>query len=249
MAKFKLAVWRGRGLDVAGFRREVVDAWAAAALGRSEVTGLVLHRQVGGPAGEAVAASEATPPDAVLSLWIDGAENAAFQEELATSSSGWLPAGAGRLDAWRVNEVRAKVYDRSWPDGVPSPGVTQYTLVRPAPDRSPADCSRHWRERHVPLALRIHIGLWNYTQDHVVETLTPAGGDLLGHAALHFRSQADLRDKLFDSEAGAKEIYADIPRFMSLEDSQTALMTEVVLRTPAEHTRRLGEPPESTPDR
>ena len=56
---------------------------------------------------------------------------------------------------------------------------------------------------------------------------------MLGHAALHFRSEDDLREKLFDSEAGAREIYADIPRFMSLEETQTALMTELILRTPS----------------
>jgi uncharacterized protein (TIGR02118 family) len=235
MAKFKLAVWREPDCSAAGFQREVEAAWKAAALERPEVTGLVLHRHADRPAGETVAASDVSAPEAVLSLWIDDAGISAFREAVLTPGSAWQPAGAGRFDAWRVNEVRAKIYDRSWPDGVPSPGLTQYTLVRPAPDRRPADCSRHWRERHIPLALRIHIGLWSYTQDHVVETLTPAGGDLLGHAALHFRSEADLRDKLFDSEAGAREIYADIPRFMSLEDSQTALMTELVLRTPAEH--------------
>jgi len=121
--------------------------------------------------------------------------------------------------------------------------VTQYSLMRPANGRSFEDCSRHWREVHRPLALRIHVGLWSYVQDHVVETLTPTGGDVIGHAQLHFRSHADLRDKLFDSDAGRDEIFADIPKFMSLERTQSALMTERWLRTPdAFRDRRAGQP-------
>ena len=79
------------------------------------------------------------------------------------------------------------------------------------------------------------MGLWSYVQDHVRETVTQTGGDVMGHAALHFRCEDDLREKLFDSQAGAREIYADIPHFMSLADSQTALMTELILRTPRGH--------------
>jgi hypothetical protein len=48
----------------------------------------------------------------------------------------WRPSGAGRVDAWRVRQVCAKTYDRSWPDGTVSPGITQYSLVRPARSRS-----------------------------------------------------------------------------------------------------------------
>jgi uncharacterized protein (TIGR02118 family) len=233
MAKLKLAVWCEPGRDSADFQRALVDRWAAGALERPEVDGLVLHqvdarrdpRADAGSAGDSMS-------DAVISLWLDDAGLGTFREELGAPASAWRPAGAGRVDAWRVREVRAKTYDRSWPDGSVSPGIAQYSLVRPARSRSRAQCSRHWQENHVPLALRIHVGLWNYVQDHVLETLTETGGDVLGHAALHFRSEDDLREKLFDSEAGAREIYADIPRFMSLPETQTALMTELILRTP-----------------
>jgi uncharacterized protein (TIGR02118 family) len=236
MAKLKLAVWRDPGRDAAGFQRDLVAAWAASALERPQVTGLILHQaDPRSDPNPAAVASEDSPPDAVISLWLDGTELGAFRAAALAGESVWRPAGARRVDAWLVREVRAKTYDRSWPDGVASPGVTQYSLVRPAPGRSREACSLYWREQHVPLALRIHVGLWNYVQDHVVETLTEAGSDVLGHAALHFRSAEDLRENLFDSEAGARKIYADIPRFMSLEDSQTALMTELILRTPAPH--------------
>ena len=235
MAKLKLAVWREPGRDSADFQRALVEHWAAGVLERPEVDGLILH-QVDARRGSRAATGSAddSMSDAAVSLWVDDAGLGAFREEVGTLASAWRPAGAGRVDAWRVREVRAKTYDRSWPAGVVSPGITQYSLVRPARNHSREQCSRYWHEKHAPLALRIHVGLWNYVQDHVIETLTETGGDVLGHAALHFRSEDDLREKLFDSEAGAREIYADIPHFMSLEDSQTALMTELILRTPSE---------------
>jgi uncharacterized protein (TIGR02118 family) len=236
MAKLKLAVWCEPGRDTADFHRALADRWAASALERPEVTGLILHQADSRLGTRATAVSpDASMSDAVISLWVDDAELGAFRQAAGAVESAWRPAGAGRVDAWRVREVCAKTYDRSWPDGIVSPGITQYSLVRPARSRGRAECSRYWREKHVPLALRVHVGLWNYVQDHVLETLTERGGDVLGHAALHFRSEDDLREKLFDSEAGARQIYSDIPHFMSLEDSQTALMTELILRTPSEH--------------
>jgi uncharacterized protein (TIGR02118 family) len=231
MAKLKLAVWCEPGRDAAGFQRALVDDWAAGALARPEVEGLILHQVDALRGARADAGSSGgSMCDAAISLWVDDAALGVFREEIGAPASAWRPAGAARVDAWRVREVRAKTYDRDWPDGSASPGITQYSLVRPAPGRSRAQCSRHWQEKHLPLALRIHVGLWNYVQDHALETLTETGGDVLGHAALHFRSEDDLREKLFDSEAGAREIYADIPRFMSLPETQTALMTELILR-------------------
>ena len=44
MAKLKLALWCEPGRETADFHRELVDRWAAGALERPEVTGLILHR-------------------------------------------------------------------------------------------------------------------------------------------------------------------------------------------------------------
>jgi uncharacterized protein (TIGR02118 family) len=229
--KIKLAFWAAPGCDIAAFAAAVANEWSATVLAGSGGVGLQLH------AGEDLASREPRVdvdgmPDVVASVWLAPGRIDDEREALAATADPWRPGDCARLDAWRVREVRAKHYARDWHDGEPSPGVTQYSLMRPADGRSPADCSRHWREVHRPLALRIHVGLWSYVQDHVVETLSSTGGDVLGHAQLHFRSHADLRDKLFDSGAGRDEIFADIPKFMSLERTQSALMTERWLRTP-----------------
>jgi len=137
MAKLKLAVWCEPGRDAADFHRELVDRWAAGALERPEVTGLILHRADSrlGPRAAAVSIDDSMS-DAVISLWVDDAEFGAFRQAVGAVASAWRPSGAGRVDAWRVREVCAKTYDRSWPDGSVSPGITQYSLVRPARSRS-----------------------------------------------------------------------------------------------------------------
>lgn len=228
--KLKLAFWAAPGRDVAAFQESLVEVWAPALLERPALDGLQLH--LSGDREQRERASDGVP-QAVASVWLAPGTIDAERDAIRSAGDPWRPDDCARVDAWRVRELRAKRYARDWPDGTESPGVTQYSLMRPADGRTPDACSRHWREVHRPLALRIHVGLWNYVQDHVLETLTPAGGDVLGHAALHFRSHADLRDKLFDSEAGKREIFADIGNFMSLERTGVALMTERWLRTPA----------------
>lgn len=225
--KLKLACWPELACEVADFQAAIASTWAPALLAADGVVGLQLHVDENGsprPAGEA--------PPVVASIWCEAAVFARERAAIAAAEGAWRPQGCVRVDAWRVHEIRAKRYDRDWPDGEASPGVTQYSLMRAADGRSADACRQHWREVHRPLALRIHVGLWSYVQDHVQETLTSTGGDVIGHAQLHFRSHADMREKLFDSEAGKREIFADIGNFMSLERTGVALMTERWLRTP-----------------
>lgn len=242
--KLKLAFWAGAEEPAATFATRLARDWAPALAARADVTGVALHAAT---VPDAATADASGMPQVIASIWCGYEAVAACREALtlgAASRSGrsrpgarvdaWRPREVARVDAWRVEEVRARSYERDWADGVASPGIVQLSLIRAAEGRSSKECSAHWRQVHRPLALRIHIGLWNYVQDHVVETLTESGGDVLGHAALHFRQASDLRDKLFDSAAGRREIFADIPNFMSLERSQVALMTERWLLTPEE---------------
>ena len=53
--------------------------------------------------------------------------------------------------------------------------------------------ARHWTENHTPLALRHHVGLWNYTQNVVRRAFTPGGNPIDGVAELHFRTPRRLR--------------------------------------------------------
>lgn len=249
MSKVQLAIWRAPALDPRAFQGGLAQDWAQRLLADPRVAGLALHRlaadqrlpEAGDGAGAGRTARGAAgerAPDAVASLWVEADLLPLLRRALDGEVGGMLPplpAGAEQLWAWRVNEVRQIVYDRSWPDGEQSPGFANVSLLRPAAGRSHEACSKHWELRHGPLAKRVHVGLWGYVQNHVLEALGPAGRDVFGVGVLHFRNQRDFRERMFDSEAGRREVFEDIPRFMSLEQTLAANMTELVLRTPPEH--------------
>jgi len=87
----------------------------------------------------------------------------------------------------------------------------------------------HWRDRHAPLALRHHVGMWEYRQAVVVETLTETAPPFDGIARLGFPSLAKLETRLFDSREGRRIIAEDTARFVDLERSEAAVLREARL--------------------
>jgi uncharacterized protein (TIGR02118 family) len=98
-------------------------------------------------------------------------------------------------------------------------------FVRRRPDLTHEAYSRHWRERHGPLAVARQPGFWHYVQNHVVERLTDTTPDFDGVGEIHCRSADDALHRSFDSEEGKRLIYEDTQRFMSHEGS-TVLVTK-----------------------
>ena len=135
-----------------------------------------------------------------------------------------VPPGGALVGAYRVDEVVQKPYDWSSP-GTVSPGVKMVCFVRRRPDLSHEAYSRHWRERHGPLAVARQPGFWHYVQNHVVERLTDATPDFDGIGEIHCRSADDALTRSFDSEEGRRLIYEDTERFMSHAGS-TVLVTK-----------------------
>jgi len=244
VAKLQLAIWRDPAVEAGAFQRDLAEGFGRSLLADPRIAGLALHQVAADqrwPQAPASAGSRGErAPDALASLWLP--------EELLTSLQPALRAGAGaargglplpdgtaQVWAWRVNEVRQIVAPRSGADGEPSPGVVNVSLVRPAPGRSLEEFTRHWELRHGPLARRVHVGLWGYVQNQVREALTGGGRDVFGVGELQFRSLRDFHERMFGSEEGKREVFEDLPRFMSLEATLSANMTELVLRTPPEH--------------
>ena len=172
--------------------------------------------------------------DAVVALWLEKRALPGLRGGLDGGGSGPLPAleGVERVSGWVVEEQRPKRYERDWADGEPSPGVKLMTLMRPAEGRSLEECARYWVERHTPLALRVHVGLWNYVQNVVVEPLGDSDAEVFGVVELHFRSRESLREERYDSEAGRQAIREDVPRFMAIDRAQGGYFTELIVRTP-----------------
>ncbi len=99
-----------------------------------------------------------------------------------------------------------------------------------APAMTHEQFDAHWRDRHAPLALRHHIGMWRYDQYTITETLTDGAAPFDGIATLSFPTLDDFEGRLFDSDSGRDIIMADTARFLDLVRSESALMRETLLR-------------------
>ncbi len=133
--------------------------------------------------------------------------------ELAGAS---LPVGE-RVWAWRVVHHEAIA-------GPPDCEVAMVSLMRRRPGLSTAAFARHWRERHVPIARRRHVGMADYHQFVVVETLTEDTPEIDGVALLGFRTRQDFEERFFDSDEGQAEVMADVARFMDRPGPETTLV-------------------------
>ena len=156
-----------------------------------------------------------------------------------------LHALARRVEVWRVDRPpSARVGARSWPDGEFAPGVKMVSFMQRADGLTHEQFARHWTENHTPLALRHHVGLWNYTQNVVRRSYTPGGNAIDGVAELHFRTPDDFVYRFFDSDDGRAAILADVAKFMSSPRPETALMRELPLK-PTSARIRGGEAEEA----
>jgi uncharacterized protein (TIGR02118 family) len=129
-----------------------------------------------------------------------------------------VPERAGRrVWAWRVTE--------DVPISGPSDcAVTMVSLIRRRVDLTPAAFADHWRARHAPLARRRHVGLADYRQYVVLETLTAATPEIDGIARLGFVTRDDFEHRFFDSDEGRAEVMADVARFMDRPGPETTLV-------------------------
>ena len=133
----------------------------------------------------------------------------------------WSTLGA-RVLAWTVADWRVL-------EVTESASVTMVSLMRRTPAMTHDEFVTHWRERHAPLALRRHVGLVDYHQCVVTETLTPDRVDspvpeIDGVALLGFATRKDFEIRFFDSDEGRAEIMEDVARFMDRPGPETTLV-------------------------
>jgi uncharacterized protein (TIGR02118 family) len=207
-----IAVWRAPRVSLDDCRRRVLDEWVPEALADLAV--------------EPDAQGLVPTVDVIMKA---GLERAHDLDDIPLRDL--LHPFARRVEAWRVDVHRPLRWERSWSDGEPAPGVKMVSFVRRAEHLTRQQFARHWTERHAPLALRHHAGLWNYTQNVVRRSYTPGGGQIDGIAELQFRTRDDFEQRFYDSDDGRKIIRADVDRFIGPRGAEAALMTELPLRT------------------
>ena len=227
-----VAIWRAAGVAPEAVAGGIVDGWAPEALAESAVescTVSLAELDQGQYTRPADAEGLVENCDAMIAL---GLERAHDLDDVPARDA--LHALARRMEVWRVDRHRPIVWDRSWPDGEPAPGVKMVSFMQRADGLTHEQFARHWTQQHTPLAIRHHVGLWNYTQNVIRRAYAPGGQAIDGVAELHFRSRRDLVDRFFDSDQGRSVILADVARFMARPRPETALMREVALRTAPE---------------
>jgi len=207
------APWSGiagdRGVVAVASDAEALRVAADDAVGAGLVTRAALH-VANDPIGDG--------PGAVLRAVGDVA---ALLTSLAPAADLGLAATASR---------HLRRHRRIWPTGDPTPGVGTVFFCHSRHDLEPAEFHRRWTTSHGPLALRHHMGMWDYDQ---VSLLEVRGGPLLegveGIAVVQWPTGADLAHRFFDGPEGAAAIRADAESFTDLESTARYLMTETVL--------------------
>jgi uncharacterized protein (TIGR02118 family) len=126
---------------------------------------------------------------------------------IAIMPSAEAPAEA--VDAYLVDERQQ--WDWSTGD---EREVTQLSFVRRVDELDRAAFARHWTDVHAPLARVHHPAVVRYTQNVVLEALTPGAPDVDGIAELTFPSLDDCHHNRYDSPEGQRVVQADVASFL-----------------------------------
>lgn len=132
----------------------------------------------------------------------------------ATGPVRLLTEAARALPNAAVRETRSRYLRRhrvGWALGEASPGVSVVYRVRRHRDLDPAAFHDHWERTHGPIALRHHMGMWDYEQ--VSAAADDGVGGFDGLAVVQFAVAEDLRDRFFDGPEGLEAISADAASF------------------------------------
>lgn len=224
-----VALWRAAGVTPEELAAGIVDEWAAEACAGDTIESCTvsLAETDQGIYARAADRDGLVPNcDAMLALGLTRAHDL---DDVPQRDA--LHRLARRMEVWRVDVRRPKAWDRTWPDGEFAPGIKMVSFMQRADGLSHEQFARHWTERHSPLAVRHHLGLWNYTQNVVRRAYTPGGGAIDGIAELHFRTRGDFVDRFFDSDRGRAVILEDVKRFMGRPLPETSIMRELPLRS------------------
>jgi hypothetical protein len=164
---------------------------------------------------------------AVVSIWLDSIDDRAPM--LAA-----LDTIGSRIDAYLVTEsVPQRRGDRTWPDGVRSPGITHFTCF-PKPSRlTDEEFYRGWHEVHTPASFRLHPRRWEYVRDAVVRPLTVDSRPLGAVVLERFRTVEDYADPtlLYGGPETMEETMRDLPLYADIADIDSRPLHETIIRS------------------
>lgn len=177
----------------------------------------LLERYVAGPPDGCAAIAvnlvesrgEPSAWDAVVELWC-AADRSRESRAIAA-----VTLDAARCAVYRVTELVEK--DTGPPRGWPTPGIKSIVAWTGRSDVVPREQRRHWDE-HVPLANRVHVGVSRYVRNWIESPEPGTQAEIppyRGIAMQHFPSEADQRERLFDSPDSVPLILNDVADFIA----------------------------------
>ena len=127
-------------------------------------------------------------------------------------------------DGYRVAATVQRDYQRTWPDGEPSPGVKTIVPLRRKDGLTHEQFVDHWLHVHAPLALTHVLGIGRYVTNVIVEPLTPDAPAADGIVEVHY-----TEPRRFDSPEGEQVMLDDVASFLSPPSRNTT--TEYILKS------------------
>jgi uncharacterized protein (TIGR02118 family) len=143
-------------------------------------------------------------------------------------------ADAASIGLYATTFRRVKEHAETWSVGEETPGLGLLFPVVRRGDLTHEQFDSHWRDNHAPLALRHHVGMWDYVQcsfsGSFDGSLTTPSAALDGMAICKFPTVADFKERFFDSDEGRQAIWADVARFSDPNGPRAMRMVERILR-------------------
>ena len=228
MEKIDVIIWQRDGVTQEEHAAQLIEE-AAPAILTAGAAELVLHTadtdvEIPSPTLLMGRGSEIA---AVASIWLDSIDDRAPM--IAA-----LEAIGASVDAYLVTEsVPQRRDDRTWPDGVRSPGITHFTCF-PKPSRlSDEEFYRGWHDVHTPASFRLHPLRWEYVRDAVVRPLTADSRPLGAIVLERFRTIDDYADpeRLYGGPETLEETMRDLPLYADMDDIDSRPLHETISRS------------------
>lgn len=114
----------------------------------------------------------------------------------------------------------------TWPLDTPSPGVTMLFCMHRRPGMDIADFHDWWEKSHAPIALQHHVGMWDYAQVSVLETVHGDPWD--GFAVTQWPTLDDLMHRFSSGPEGTEALRRDAAQFTDPDTLRRHLLDELI---------------------
>lgn len=131
------------------------------------------------------------------------------------------------LGLYRTASRHVLRHVRTWPEGEATPGVTMLFSIHRRAGMTAGSFHEWWARSHAPIALQHHVGMWDYAQVSVVETLHGEPWD--GFAVTQWPTLDDLLHRFSSGPEGTQALRHDAAQFTDPTTLTRHLLDERVL--------------------